>query len=90
MTQDTENAGRADRAAEAAACYSSLVRTEEESIIRDLISDLGHLADRMGINFLEEARAGIAIWADEKLYPDDDLGPMGSEHRVTIEVQGGK
>jgi hypothetical protein len=51
--------------------------------VRDLIANLGHYCDRKGLNFIEEVRCGLGMWADEQRWPED-LGPAGQEAQAAI------
>ena len=73
----TTNKTRATWAAAALDAYLALVGGDRSDAIGDLIGDLGHLADRDGVNFIAEAEAGLSAWADERTYPPDGIRPHG-------------
>lgn len=45
--------------------------------IADLISCLGHLADRAGVNFERVVKNGVGMWSAEARHPDGD--PYGND-----------
>ena len=75
----TTNKTRATWAAAALDAYLAVVGGDRADAIGDLIGDLGHLADREGLNFIGEAEAGLSAWADERSYPPDGIGPFGNK-----------
>jgi hypothetical protein len=42
---------------------------ERLEALHDLLCDLGHYADRLGLDFPTEVRRAIATWKDEKADP---------------------
>ena len=63
-------------AADAVAVFQRHCGTGEEHAIADLICDLGHLAEELGLDFLSEVRRGIGHWyAEQHADERDVLGP---------------
>jgi hypothetical protein len=65
------NDDRADWANIALAAFTDTVGyNEPETSIGDLICDLGHLANRHGLDFLEIVKHGVGMWSAEHRNPD--------------------
>jgi hypothetical protein len=63
-------------AAEAVAVFQKHCRTGDDHAIADLICDLGHLADDLGFDFLNEVKRGVGHWYAERHVRDGEvLGP---------------
>lgn len=79
-----DNADRARWADAAVDAFNTKTGTTEyEEAIGDLIADLGHLAEREGLDFMALARRGIADWQIEKIDPSSLDRP---EVTITIAV----
>jgi hypothetical protein len=63
-------------AAEAVAVFQKHCGTSDEHAIADLISDLGHLAEERGFDFLDEVKRGISHrYAERDVSDRNYLGP---------------
>ena len=64
---NNDNCRRARNARHALEAYQNVadIGNDEEALI-DLIADLGHLADRDDIAFIECCTRAIAAWAEER------------------------
>jgi hypothetical protein len=72
----TDKADHIAWAAEAVAVFQQHCRTGDEHAIANLISDLGHLAEEGGFDFLSEVKRGIGHWYAEHHAGDSaSLGP---------------
>lgn len=52
----------------------------DKEAIQDLITDLGHLADRLGLDFLAVAAHGIGAWSAEREDPDPRTNDLVDIH----------
>ncbi|MFZ3251431.1 MAG: hypothetical protein WA214_21375 [Pseudolabrys sp.] len=71
-------------AAEAIAVFQRHCRTGDEHAIADLISDLGHLAEERGFDFISEVKRGIGHWYAEHDAEDGNL--LGPDAAVEITI----
>jgi hypothetical protein len=71
-------------AADAVAVFQNHCGTGDEHAIADLISDLGHLAEERGFDFLSEVKRGIGHWYAE--YHSSDRDYLGPDAAVEITI----
>lgn len=57
--------------------------SDDEEAIRDLVTDLGHFADRNQLDFLDVLATAIGCWARERQRPQASAAPT-----VTITIHG--
>jgi hypothetical protein len=53
-------------AAEALSTYRTVSGVADDHSIADLICDLGHLSEEMGVDYLAQLQKGISHWYTEK------------------------
>jgi hypothetical protein len=64
-------------AAEAVKNFERCFGSNKADAIADLISDLGHLADQLGLDFVQEVERGLGHWRAER---------GASVHAVTVDL----
>lgn len=57
---------------------------DDATLILDLITDLGHLADMRRIEFPSLVARAVSVWAYERRHPDG----AGASPQVTLTIQG--
>ena len=71
MKRSAQNGDRARCAAQALHAYRIAAGdSDDEDAIRDLVTDLGHFADRNHIEYLDVLATAIGHWALEQKQPD--------------------
>lgn len=82
---DDMNDKRADWASSAVKRFQELTRTDDETAIGDLLSDLMHLCDRSGENFEELLRKGRDHYREETLPDESDAKSVCDECGAEVE-----
>jgi hypothetical protein len=88
MRQHSFNRNRAGWAAVAVTAFrhETGITDDDETAILDLISDLGHLADKLNIDFIALVSRALSYWRLEQKFPNSiEAGP--SVHIVIEEAQ---
>lgn len=81
----TSKADHSAWAADALAIFQRHCGTSDDHAIADLICDLGHLAERRGLDFLDEVRRGIAHWHAEMHASEHNI--LGPDVAVQIMIE---
>jgi hypothetical protein len=66
MTQAGDKGKHLSSAARALSVYQAACGTVEDHAIADLICDLGHLSEELGIDFLAQLQRGVQHWHVER------------------------
>jgi hypothetical protein len=83
-----EKAKHISWAADTISYYQQRCRSGDEHAIADLVCDLGHLADKRGLNFLDEIRRGLHHWYVER---ETKSGvPLTNDVDVKIAIRRGR
>lgn len=65
--------------------FEGLCPEDQDDALADLIADLGHLADWLGVDFVKLVEQGVGAWSAERRHLDDDhMDP----DRVTVLING--
>jgi hypothetical protein len=68
--------------------FQELSGSGDEHSIADLICDLGHLADKQGINFLLEIERGVGHWHAERSKSDDAMATVQPYVQIKVRARG--
>ncbi len=71
-------------AADTIAYYQQRCGSADEHAMADLICDLGHLADKRGLDFLDEVRRGVHHWYVER---ETKKGVLAEKVQVRISIR---
>ena len=81
----TDNVSRAEWASYALDAFERACGgSDAAEIIQDLIADLGHYADQIGLDFKAIAECGVGDWSAERRAPD---GEPNTSDTATIIIE---